>query len=73
MAFYDSAGDGQRFDYVGIDGTLSEPFYVFEFMRLFVENINKSFADDLPFFFRVGHTRQFAVEFLAGIYADDIR
>jgi len=58
MAFDRRSGNGQRFDDVGINRSLCQPLDIFQLKSFFLENIDKSLADDLSFPFGIGNTRK---------------
>ena len=56
MAFYGCGWapcSGNRFDHIGIYGTLSQPLRIFYQMGLIVKNLDKDPTDDLSLFFRI--------------------
>ena len=66
------AGDGEAFDAVGVDGSLSEPFDVFDLMGFFIKHIDEAFAYDLALAFGFGDSGEFAEEFFRGVDADHV-
>ena len=62
----------KRFDHVGINSPLRQPFYIGQLTSLTIENIDKTFADNFPFLFRLGHPLQLFVKIILSIYAQDI-
>lgn len=50
------ASDAQALDAVRIDGTLSQPFGISDFLGLSIEHLDEVAADNLTFLLRVGDT-----------------
>ena len=74
---YGRAVDRDRFDDVGIDGSLAEPFdglvLGFEPEGLPFKDLDKHPADDLALFLRMGDACQFPVKMFPGIDTDDVK
>ena len=58
---------------VGIYRTLSKPLCTGYLLCFGIENLNEITADNLALLFRIGNSRQVGKEFLARIYADNIK
>lgn len=57
MALDNRTCDRQRLDQIRINRTLPQPLDIFQLMRLLIEDIDKSFADDLTFLLRFRNAR----------------
>ena len=57
MALDNRTCDRQRLDHIRINRTLPQPLDIFQLMRLLIEDIDKSFADDLTFLLRFRNAR----------------
>ena len=61
-----------RFNDVGIDRALGEPFNSLEFVRLFVEYVNEQAANDLAFFLGVVDPFEACKKTVGRIYPNNI-
>ena len=57
MALDNRTCDRKRLDHIRINRTLPQPLDIFQLMRLLIEDIDKSFADDLTFLLRFRNAR----------------
>src|SRR5690554_7311603 len=73
MAFDNGSSNGKRLDDIGVDRPLCQPLDLFQLTGLLLEEIDKSFSDNLPLLFRVGHPCQLPVEAFTGIYTDHVQ
>ena len=66
-----------RFDHVGIERALHQPFHVALFflnaLGLLVEHGDKFVADDFAFLLGIGDARKLAQEALGGIHCDYVQ
>ena len=60
-----------RFDDIRIDGSLGQPFHIFQAGGLCVEHIDKSITDNLALLLRVGNTFQAIEKQVLGIGPDN--
>ena len=62
----------RRFDHVGVNGALCQPFCPRQLGGLTLKHLDKLAPDNFSFLFRVRYAAQMPHEFCTGIYVDDL-
>ncbi len=73
VALYGHARDGERFNDVGVNSALSQPFDVGELVSFAVENVDEALAYHLAFTLRIGNAAESLIEIILGVYANHIQ